>query len=299
MKKLLVAAVAVFQLSAVPTNIYQSIRSQAFCELNNDLYLKKDYEDLYKNFGLFIESMDADSDFSEQISKTEHEFLENIEVKNRYCAAPPSYRDPRRHATKRHDKVYFQFISEYYDFVKEKHADLLIKHPEFKCFLDGMKRLDTVSKLLFEQSLDQLEHDIPNIKQKMYEGHDQLTVISKIVRYEKSEKWGTTPHFDKSTLTLIWDSNDEDHDCLLVCKDSNNYSMQSLVKPERLYAHQEDATSVLLITGLALPTIGIDIKPTLHGVAPIKSDYRYAVISFLLAPNLDMSQMKTDYVEQK
>ncbi|MCL5875227.1 MAG: hypothetical protein M1114_02030 [Candidatus Dependentiae bacterium] len=297
MKKLLASALAVFQLSAIPSNIYQSIREQAFCEFSNDMYLKNDYEALYRNFGLFIDRMDSDPDFAERISKSEQAFLADSELRNRYCAAPPSYRDPRRNSSKRHDKVYFQFISEYYDFVKDKYSDLLVSSCEFEQFMEGMKRLDEVSKKLFGQALNQLENDIPDIREKIYGDYDKLTVISKIVRYEKSEKWGTTPHFDKSTLTLIWDSNDDDNDCLLICKDSNNYSMQSLIKPERMYAHQEESTSALLITGLALPAIGMDINPTLHGVAPIKSDYRYAVISFLLAPHVDMSQMKTDYIE--
>ncbi len=37
------------------------------------------------------------------------------------------------------------------------------------------------------------------------------------------------------------------------------------------------------------------MKPTLHGVAPIKNPHRFAVISFLLIPDIDMSDIKTDF----
>lgn len=286
-------------LSNASEDIYQAIITKGFYEIENTHLLKNDYENLYDSFGKFIDCIENNTQLAEMMEHIEKDFLSNEELKKRYSSAPPSYRNPRKHATKRHDKVYFQFIKEHYQLIQEKYPELLKQYPVCLDFLNNMSELDRVSKILFIQTLHRLEKNLSGIKETMLGDYNDLTVISKIVRYEKSEKWGTTPHCDKSSLTLIWDSNDEDNDCLLVCEDSNNPSMASLKKPNRKYSHKDGKTSTLLIAGLALPLIGIDIKPTVHGVAPIKSEYRYAVISFMLVPHLDMTHLNTDFIEQQ
>lgn len=296
---LLTIFVSNMHLGAMPSDIYTSIITKAFAEIDNGYLLKNHYEEIYKNFGMFIETINDNEDLAKLIRETENKFLADAELKDRYCQAPPSYRDPRKNPSKRHDKVYFQFVKEHYQLIQEEYPELLIKYPIIKMFLDSMLKLDEISKTLFLQALDKLEKDLPGIKEKIFGDYEELTVISKIVRYEKSEKWGTTPHFDKSALTLIWDSSDPDNDCLLVCEDSNNPTMAAFKKPTRLFTNQDGKTSTLLITGLALPEIDINVSPTAHGVAPIKTEIRYAVISFLLVPHLDMTKLQTDFIEKK
>ena len=106
------------------------------------------------------------------------------------------------------------------------------------------------------------------------------------------------PHFDKSVLTLIWDSDDDNNDCLLICENTKNPNLKALKKPERRYAQSVDQTSAILIGGLALPIMRIDVEPTLHGVALPKKEYRHAIISFMLLPGIDMSDWQTDFVQR-
>lgn len=257
--------------------------------------MKNDFNKVYKNYDEFIEAMN-DPVLLENMAHLEQDFLGIEKESKRYCSAPPSYRDPKVHKQKKHNKVYYQFIKENYDLLQSKYTHLLEKYPVINQFLQGMLQVDQMAKQMFTVVLDQMSLKCPGIKEVFYGNHNELTVLTKIVRYEKTEKWGTTAHFDKSGLTFIWDSNDEDDDSLLTCADVLMPSLDSLIKPNRFYAHKMDFSSTILIAGSAFSKVGINIKPTLHGVAPIKKDYRHAIISFLLIPDIDMSDLKTDFV---
>lgn len=217
-----------------------------------------------------------------------------LDFKNRFCSAPPSYRNPKEDLTKRHNKIYFQFIHEYYQFLREQNIQEISNvYP----FLDKMDEIDCMAKRIFGETLEVLDNDYPNIKKLFYGNHQELTVITKIVRYDQAEpdRWATTAHFDKSGLSLIWGSSDDNNESLLICEDTQNPSLEKLKIPSRNFARQNDASSAILIAGAALQKVGIDMKPTLHGVAPIKNPHRFAVISFLLIPDIDMSDIKTDF----
>jgi hypothetical protein len=257
--------------------------------------LKNDYERLYQNFDRFIDLMSNDKDFAVQIYELEKEFLSFDTCKKRYCSAPPSYRDPRVHASKRFNKIYFQFIKEHYDLLKQNHSDIL-RNQIANDFFQDMARLDAMAKELLVEIIELLEKSRPGIRDILYGKHKELTVISKIVRYEKIEGWGTTPHCDKSGISLIWGSDDDNDDSLLVCEDMENPSIEKLQKPLRLFSNKDNVTSTILIPGSACAKVGIDLKPTVHGVAPIHKEYRHAVISFLLIPDIDMSDIMSDFV---
>lgn len=279
------------------TDVYNALQSRGFFEIGNRKFLKDNYEELYRSFDKFIELMSSDKDFSINMHDLEKEFLSIQEYKKRYCSAPPSYRDPKLHSTKRFNKIYFQFVKDHYDFISIKHPEALCQKKSATEFLRSMDKLDTMAKELFVELIDKLEENRPGIKEILYGGHKELTVISKIVRYEKTEGWGTTPHCDKSAITLIWGSDDDNDDSLLLCEDMQNPSVKKLHKPKRLFSQKDDITSTILISGSACTKVGIDLKPTVHGVAPIQKEYRHAVISFLLIPDIDMSDLISDFLE--
>ena len=153
-----------------------------------------------------------------------------------------------------------------------------------------------MAKKFFTVILDSIEQDYPGIKKLMYGNNQELTVITKIVRYKNTDNWHEKPHFDKCGLTLIWD-NDDDHKSLMICEDTLHPTKAALRLPKRNYANQNDVTSALLIGGLCFKSQGIDINPTLHYVAPIKNEYRHSLISFLLIPGIDTSNIKTEFIE--
>lgn len=278
--------------------LYDSLKYQGFCEVGNRRFLKFDYKRLYNNFDTFIALISCNKALADYIYALEKEFLAHEEYKSRYCSAPPSYRDPKVHTTKRFNKIYFQFIKEYYDLFIAQQTNLEGKDTTTVIeFLTDMRTLDSMAKEFFAQIIDELEISKPGIKAILYGKHKELTVISKIVRYEKIDDWGTTPHCDKSAFTLIWGSDDDNDDSLLVCQDMQHPSCSKLEKPQRVFSHQDTITSTILISGSACDKLGVDLTPTVHGVAPIKKEYRHAVISFLLIPDIDMSGIMSDFIE--
>jgi hypothetical protein len=272
---------------------------RGFIELGNIKTRQIDYDRLYENFDRFIEVMSSDPSFAQKMFDMESAFLGDEGRKSRYCSAPPSYRDPRIHATKRFSKIYFQFIKEFYDICSIYNA--LPEDPQAREFLKQMRTIDHISKQMFIQVLEQLEKDHPGITQKVYGKHSELTVITKIVRYEETETglWGTTPHVDKSALSLILNSDDAHDESLWICEDVNNPMIYKLHKPIRYFTKSSDYTSIILIPGAACLKLDIPIKPTVHGVAPIAKPFRHALISFLLIPDIDMSDIVTDFSDPK
>jgi hypothetical protein len=277
------------------TYLHHLLKQQGFIELGNTMLLKKDYADIYYYFDRFIELMDEDGEFAKEIDATEQQFLSNTHIKSRYCSAPPSYRDPRKHSTKRFHKVYFQFIKEHCTMLEA--VGLSSKNPDIKAFFDGMLAIDAASKKMFEQILQHLEPLYPGIIKKAYGQYNELTVITKIVRYEQAEngQWGTTPHVDKSALSLILNSDDPNDESLWLCEDLDNPSIAKMNKPNRIFNRRFDCSSALLIPGAECLKVGFNLKPTVHGVRPITRPYRHAAVSFLLIPDVDMSDIVTDF----
>jgi len=231
------------------------------------------------------------------IDNLEKEYGANEDLKKRYCSAPPSYRDSRKNLQKRFDKVYFQFMKEHYDMAFGDKKGVFEGKPKAVDFLHGMKKIDDTAKDMFIDIIEKIDVENPGFKKLIYGQHGELTVVSKIVRYNKTESWGTTPHRDKSALTLIWDSDDLNDESLSLCKDLHNPSLERLEIPQRQFSGKDNCTSTILIPGLSLQQVGIALPGTVHGVLPFTQQFRHAVISFLLIPDIDMSQIQSDFTE--
>ena len=156
-------------------------------------------------------------------------------------------------------------------------------------------RAITESTGQFVAIIDKMNQEKPGFKKLIYGNYSTLTVISKIVRYNQTDSWGTTPHRDKSALTFIWDSTDKNDESLIVCSDIHNPSTKNLALPKRQFSQSKDCTSTILIPGLSLQKVGFPLPATVHGVLPFTSAHRFAVISFLLVPDIDMSSVVADF----
>lgn len=277
--------------------INDALQAQGFCELANKQFLKLDYSNLYNEYDYFINIMSNNSEVSEIITQSEGDFILIEDQGSRYCSAPPSYRDPNRHA-KINNRIYFQFIKEHYELLLVNSSKIFSDDPNLHKFFDALLNVDKMAKHYFENILNDLEKNHPGIKSTMYGKHKELTVITKIVRYHHIDDWHENPHFDKSALTLIWDSDDDNHDSLMVCSNIHEPRKEALKVPHRLYGKEKEVSSTLLIMGLCSGFVGYDLKPTLHYVRPIKHEYRHSLISFLLVPDIDTKSFKTEFVEK-
>lgn len=275
------------------SEIHDSLQKNGFLEIENCELLRSNYKTLYQQYDQFIDLMDTDKNFFEAVSHSEKEFVVDSGNRVRYCAAPPSYRNPSVHAKKINNRIYFQYIKEHFDFIKEKCPTIVQKSGDF---LNQMALVDRTSKKYFAKIITSLEAQCPGISKVFYGDNEELRVVTKIVRYKKTQDWHEKPHFDKSGLTIIWD-NDDNHQSLMLCKDTKNPTKAGLELPVRSFAGSVYATSALLIGGLCLKTLNYDIRPTLHYVGPIKNEYRHSIISFLLVPGIDTSALQTEFIE--
>jgi hypothetical protein len=280
-----------------PNCINDALQTHGFLEISNKQFLKSDYDNLYKNYDHFINVMKTNLELSEIMFQSEDDFFLIEEQGKRYCSAPPSYRDPTRHAKKINNRIYFQFIKEHYDLLLKNYLKIFHDDSSLSNFFESLLNVDKMAKRYFEGILDELEKNHPGIKSTMYGKHKELTVVTKIVRYQRIDDWHEKPHFDKSGLTLIWDSDDDNHDSLMVCSNINEPRKEALKLPHRLYGKDKDISSTLLIIGLCSDVVGYDLKPTLHYVGPIKHEYRHSLISFLLVPDIDTKNLKTEFIE--
>ncbi len=289
---LLLAVTAIIRPSE---SLFDTLDKKGMLEIKNETFLKKNYKEIYDNFDCFIEYIEKNPSFAKDIDTLEHEYLSHKDIKKRYCSAPPSFRDPKKNFQKRFDKVYFQFIREHYDLAMKNHSDIFREKPEVVAFLNGMKKLDEHAKERFNTIIESIDKEKPGFKALVYGKHNDLTVISKIVRYNQTESWGTTPHRDKSALTLIWDSTDKNDESLILCPDIHNPATKDLVLPKRQFSQRDDCTSTILIPGLSLQKVVFPLPATVHGVQAFTTPYRHAVISFLLVPDIDMSSVIADF----
>lgn len=264
---------------------FEVLQKQGFIEIANPYMSQQEYGALYDSFDHMIDLLSTDPVLFDALRDSEKEFLAEEKLLKRYCKTPPSYRDPAKDATKKRAKIYFQFIPEHYELLQQKYPAVL---EHLADFFEKMQRVDALAKKLFEASLDQFDSDCPGIRTSLYGSHKELTVVTKIVRYKKSEQWGTTPHVDKSGLSLIWDSTDANHDSLVLYNDI----IDQFEKPIRAFGFN----SVILIPGACLSKVNLPIKPTLHGVLPLASEYRHALISFALVPDISTDDIQTDYI---
>lgn len=289
-----------YEIQEGPDVIYNSLQTKGFFEIGNRNFLTIDYEELYDSFDHFIELMRKNKEFSTQMYELEKEFLSIEEYKKQYCSAPPSYRDQQEHQHKRFKKAYFQFIQEHYDLIQKKYPALLALNPWAKVFLAKLHQLNEMSKEIFEKVIESLDKSMPGIQTTLYGQYKELTVISRIICYEKdNDTWGTVPHRDKSALTLIWNSDDDNDDSLILCEDIQNPKIEHLKRLNRTYdCKSNQITSTILVAGAVLDKLGIDLKAAVHGVMPIKNNCRHAIVTFLLIPDIDMTNIIPDFIEQ-
>ena len=296
----MLASVASIDSSLAPfcpseSSLFDTLDTKGMLEIKNKAFLKKDFQEIYNNFDHFIAYAETDPSFIQSIDMFESEYLSHVDIKNRYCSAPPSFRDPKKNLQKRFDKVYFQFIRDHYDLAMSNHPEIFANKPEVVEFLDGMRKLDEYAKEQFSKIIDEIEKEKPGFKALIYGKQKELTVISQIVRYNQTESWGTTPHRDKSALTFIWDSTDKNDESLILCPDTHNPSTKGLILPRRQFSQKEDCTSTILIPGLSLQKVGFPLAATVHGVLGFKAPHRHALISFLLVPDIDRSSVVADF----
>jgi len=149
-------------------------------------------------------------------------------------------------------------------------------------FLKYLNKIDETSKQIFYNAINKLDQKIPNFKKIIFGKREDLTVIIKLLRYDRDGKLCTSPHYDKSALTLVLDNDDRTNNKLIIAHYMKNFEINNLKAPNRKFEGSKQYTSTLLFPGACLEKAGIQLKPTPHAVLPSEKDYRHALIAFCL-----------------
>jgi len=276
-------------------SVYHELQSRGYVEIGNYHFLKPDYMRLYNAFDNFLKAL-GDDDFYSKIVHFDDKFLLNEKNKKRYFNAPVNTPNASVYFADESKKT-FQFIKEYYELMFARDELFLKQQAAAAEFFACMNSIDLMARDLFARLLDLLEKNRPGIKKIFYGNYGELTIVSRIVRYDKTENWGVVPHRDMCALSLIWDSDDTNDESLLLCEDTKKPSLKKLFQPLRVFSQKDFITSTILFPGLGCKKANIDLDSTLHAVAPISKDHRHAVMSFLIVPDMYIPEEETLFVD--
>lgn len=275
-------------------SLYEELQSRGHVEIGNYQFLKPNYMRIYDAFDGFIKALEKD-DFCSEIVRFDEKFLSDKKNKKRYFNAPANTPNASVYFADESKKT-FQFIKEYYGLMCA-HGEAFLKQQAAAEFFAGMNSIDLMARDLFARVLDLLEKNRPGIKKIFYGNYNELTIVSRIVRYDQTENWGVIPHRDMCALSLLWDSDDKNDESLLLCEDTKKPCLKKLQKPLRIFSQKDSITSTILFPGLGCKKANIALDATLHAVAPIDRNYRHAVMSFLIVPDMYIPEEETIFVD--
>lgn len=278
--------------------VYESIVSKGFFEAKNQYLTRRFYNETYKAFDEFIHLMERDERLNSFILNLEREFADT-ENKQIFCSAPAGYRDRTKREDGKDKKVYLHFCQEYFNFVQERYSQWLEAYPVMKDFFGKLEYICKVAKFILAKSIDELEWDVSGLREIIYGGRQTLTVMLRIIRYNGGSDLCTSPHYDKSGLTLVLDNDDVVNNKVILgpYMDKEKFNFSKLAAPVRQYQgdKETDGTSTLVFPGACLSQMGLALYPTPHAVLP-SSGFRHSLIAFCLIPNIDAKHIETTIV---
>lgn len=276
-------------------SLYNDIISTGYSEIKNQFISKEIYQKVYKGFDTFIKQVSAQASLKQVIDDAEKDF--SSAYRDEFCGAPTGYRDCTQKSGKKDQKIYFQFTAEFYSIVQSKYSHILSEFPFIKMFFDHLKYIDEQSKIILNDVIIELEKNIPNLEKTLFGKRKNLTVIIKVLKYERNGALCTSPHYDKSALTLGLHNSDE-QDRFIIGPSMEEFDVTRLSVPKRQFEKGANATSTLLFPGACLKKIGLNLNPAPHAVLPATTNCRYACIAFCLVPHLDTSDIQTTILDK-
>lgn len=157
-----------------------------------------------------------------------------------------------------------------------------------------LEELQETCSTYFWQVIEEISIEIPGIR-NLYVKNRHLPIVFKIIRYRQDKsRLATPPHFDKSSLSMILDS--DDNKVQWRVGKGNNCLLSKMHSPFNYPQNPNDKNHTILFPGLCLRSANIEIDPTPHFVMPIyEKPIRHSLIAFLLIPHLK----DTEFLETK
>ncbi|HEV8715456.1 MAG TPA: 2OG-Fe(II) oxygenase family protein [Candidatus Binatia bacterium] len=276
--------------------IEKSFFSTGYLEVPNALPDQRFFDHLYGLFEEFIEAIQNNLELERQIDAIGEEWLHHPDNFFFFSEAPPKFQDRTRRDDKA-DKLYAQFYFEFFCFLTERYGDLLGKFRSLRCFYSSLACLHYIALGVFLPLIRALDRTNPGLERRLFPEHRVPPIMIKILRYNSNTNWGTLPHYDKSGLSLIMNSDDANDENFVVGRHGDGILKPSdLKQPVRTSTPSNGRTSGIVIPGMCLQEAGFRrLKPTPHAVLPVtKSTNRHAVVAFWLVPEINPAGLITN-----
>lgn len=273
-------------------------KENGYVELRNDDVLRDDYDSLYEAYDVFYSDFKKDELLRQFLIEADKDF-KSQDVAKPFANAPVGYRYSENHG--KNNKSFYHFTKEYYEFLLKKENPSVESFLSLKRLLEKLSIVDSYSRHNFSNLINKINGEVNGLKDIMYGGTENLTIITKVVRYEKSSgSLSSHPHYDFSGLTLMLDNSDINDENLLLSPYRSEITLDSFKKVSRIYGNSKDYSSCLFIPGLALKLKNLSVPPTPHMVLAIEKP-RFALISFAMVPHkhVDYDQIRIKVVDLK
>lgn len=277
-------------------SISKTWKDSGYLELKNTYLTLPFYTNLYKSFDLFIKELKNKPDLQIQLSEAEKKFRASANGKF-FCSVPLGAKD-RTHCEEKDNKYYFQFTQKYYQALKMNCPKLFLQHPILNVFLNELQTAQQACERMFDQILDHLRGQDTVLDERMRK-EGKLAVVLKILTYYGKDNSGTSPHYDKSGLTLILDNDDQGPESLVLSPYRAQFESSKLSPVTRLYQKNTRQSSAILLPGALLKHLGSSIMPTPHAVRSFQKNVRHAMIAFALTPNTDVSTVSSQIIHKR
>ena len=266
-------------------------RRIGYSQLDGLMPTQRQFDALYTLFEQIVFGKFAEHHGLDQLHDEAKEWLANSANRRGYAGAPMGFRD-RRPREDKADKVYFQFCPEFYYYLRANRSSCYYRHPHLANLLDELADCSKIAEGIFNSLLFRLD---TRLRRTLLGPDGTLSVLLKILAYEPSVKWGTTPHFDKAAFALVMNADDVATESFRIAPYRDGISKLELQAPDRRAPVDEPGTAILF-PGMCLRAVGVgDILPSPHGVEPVQGNRRrHSVIAFLITPDVDTSGMDTD-----
>ncbi len=278
------------------TNYLNKFEDRGYAVFNGVLPSMRWFEGVYEDFDRFIDSVESEPEKGLQLRRYAQEWLKEDDHDYYYCNVPCSYRNRLVNDRKR-DKVYLQWC---YDFSRSAlfRGSAIGQESNTIRLCEKLEELEYICSPIFRDCIDDLGRTFPAFAAR-FDTNRALPVIFKLVRYSLSPlRFATDPHYDKSALSLILNSDDA-HVNWKIGK-GHSCRLSDMAAPFDYPEDRDQPTDTILFPGLCLRAMDVAVDPAPHCVMPVTDrPYRHSIIAFLLIPGLgNMDALDTQAVYQ-
>jgi hypothetical protein len=181
------------------------------------------------------------------------------------------------------EKAYFQLSELFYNHLTKHVESSYHSEPVFARLCDHMIDVQTKAKTLLLQTAETISGSC--------DVRSSLNVLVKVLLCEPSTHWSTSPHYDRSVLTLAIGADDLEEEGLGFWAYGNENEANEISNLALPRVGSPGGNAAVVFPGMAMRESGISaLYPTLHAATPA-SRRRHSLVAFLVDLNIDSNNL--------